>query len=628
MLQTFHRYQKSFLVFVLIAVLCIAMLLFGINPGGSGGQNAFALKINGEEISQTAFYEAKTNLESNYQQRFGNFYNQFLEATGTSLAQETIDTMVSQVLFKQLSSNLDLAVSNSSLVENLNQQFGGNFSREAYATFLQRTGQTSAGFEAKLKNNLKNKVLVDIINDHSVASKKEVEALIKKEESEYSFKKAVFTPEDFINKVETPKEEELLEYFEQNAVDYETPVKVKYNYIVVDPKENLDIVELLPEDIEVYYSDRIKEYTNPEQAKVRQIEIKFDSANPEDQTKKETIAEEIISKLGKGEKFSELAKLHSTDAKTKTKGGELGWVSKGVGSVGFDAVAFSTEAMGAPKLVVEDNRFLVIQVEDFKDEEVKPLESVKDEIKKLLQEREAPAYALVKAEDLLAEWQSLDKTLEEFAKEKNEKFSSTKNALTKEESAADNLKGLTAMVINNKEVSKQIQEIGDLSILVEVEAVEVSRIPDFSEIKEKVLNDYKQDKSVGYAREQAELLVSKLTEDTDFETEAKALGSKVELIESKKFQDRKDVLADPKIHKSVFSAQESKNIDSIFDFNNEFVAVSVTKIKEPSTEVINEKMEETQEKTLYKNRQIFLSSLLNKLKAEAEIEIAPGLINS
>ena len=102
MLQLFHKNQKSVLLVILAIVISLSMLTFGVAPGGGSSRNNFALKVNGQEISQTEFSNARSNLESSYRSRFGTLYDQLLGQLGVNLTEQTIENLIPQTLLRQL----------------------------------------------------------------------------------------------------------------------------------------------------------------------------------------------------------------------------------------------------------------------------------------------------------------------------------------------------------------------------------------------------------------------------------------------------------------------------------------------------------------------------------------------
>jgi hypothetical protein len=111
--------------------------------------------------------------------------------------------------------------------------------------------------------------------------------------------------------------------------------------------------------------------------------VPFGEANtprlPYDQALKQ--AQEIRSKLKRGENFEALAKTYSQDSVTAPKGGDVGYISRGQFDRDMEAAAFSLK-VGEPSDVIGTLfGFHIIKVTDRK---VTPLEQLRDPIRQKL----------------------------------------------------------------------------------------------------------------------------------------------------------------------------------------------------------------------------------------------------
>jgi peptidyl-prolyl cis-trans isomerase C len=132
------------------------------------------------------------------------------------------------------------------------------------------------------------------------------------------------------------------------------------------------------EEAKKYYDANLDEFRIPEKIKARQILIKVDAnATPEDTAKKEAKAKELLEKVKSGGDFEALVKENSDDARTKTKGGDLGFITKGRMSAEFDKVAFETKAGEVGALVKDQEGFHIIKVDEKKEGHLQGLDSVK-----------------------------------------------------------------------------------------------------------------------------------------------------------------------------------------------------------------------------------------------------------
>ncbi|WP_248929797.1 peptidylprolyl isomerase [Paenibacillus hamazuiensis] len=128
-------------------------------------------------------------------------------------------------------------------------------------------------------------------------------------------------------------------------------------------------VTITDDDIKKYYNDNLESLKTPEQVKASHIVVA---------TKEE--AQTILADLKKGADFAAAAKEKSTDAATKDKGGDMGYVSKGAGDQAFEKAAFALKAGDLSDIVQTEGGFEIIKVTDHKDAATPTLEEKKQEI--------------------------------------------------------------------------------------------------------------------------------------------------------------------------------------------------------------------------------------------------------
>jgi len=108
-------------------------------------------------------------------------------------------------------------------------------------------------------------------------------------------------------------------------------------------KIDFDSSSITMEMMKKYYSlfpDRFKQFAQRRFAYTK-FKVEPSSADSADVA---TLATELIAELNAGADFAALAKLHSEDAASAEKGGDLDWVTKGSMVKQFDEAAFAAEA--------------------------------------------------------------------------------------------------------------------------------------------------------------------------------------------------------------------------------------------------------------------------------------------
>lgn len=186
----------------------------------------------------------------------------------------------------------------------------------------------------------------------------------------------------------------IAEIAKKQKFDQEKAVKEQLGYMTEDFLANAYLYQVVMKKVTVtendmkgYYEENIKEFTEPEQVKVRHILIKVPFGASEDQKKKaREKAENILEWLKKGEKFDVLARTYSEDPGSKDKGGDLGYISRGRTAKSFEEAAFSMKPGEISSVIESDFGFHVIQVEDRREAKTRTFDESKDFIKQKLTE--------------------------------------------------------------------------------------------------------------------------------------------------------------------------------------------------------------------------------------------------
>jgi len=135
------------------------------------------------------------------------------------------------------------------------------------------------------------------------------------------------------------------------------------------------------EDIKTYYEEHQSEFTKPASVKVAHILIKLDpKAKEEEIAEVSAKTQEIRAKLDAGADFAKLAAEYSDDERTKTKGGDLGFITKGRMSPDFSKSAFSLKDGEISEPVKTPSGYHIIKAGEKKAEELLPLGTVKKRI--------------------------------------------------------------------------------------------------------------------------------------------------------------------------------------------------------------------------------------------------------
>ena len=155
-------------------------------------------------------------------------------------------------------------------------------------------------------------------------------------------------------------------------------------------KEVISKIKVTEKEAKAYYDKNPDLFKSPEQIKARHILIQVPKEAPDEEKKKlKEKADEVLKKVKAGEDFTKLAADFSDDPGTKSKGGELGFFSKGSMVPAFEQAAFALKPGEVSELVETDFGFHVIKVDEKKEAVSEPFETIKEKVtKQVLREKQ------------------------------------------------------------------------------------------------------------------------------------------------------------------------------------------------------------------------------------------------
>jgi peptidyl-prolyl cis-trans isomerase D len=630
MLQLFHAFKKSYAVILIVIAVVFVMTGFGVNMGGGSSQRA-AIVVNGQEISYQEFAQARKNMESRYRQMLGENYDKF--AGSMRLNQQIVDSLVAAKLLEAFAREVGFVPSRQGVKELLLSSglFAKGYDENIYRAFLQQMGMTSQQFEGELEVETVTTQLSNLITQASVASDSEVRAQLERQETSFDVSLIKLTADNFSKQVKEPAQDQLQKFYEDNSTDYETKPTVAYDYIVINAEMGRAGVQILPEDIELYYSENLSHYKIPDEVKVSRIQLNYGKSDSiEQMAALKTKAEEIQAKAYAGEVFETLVAINSDDHVSKANGGDVGWLTKGTTSLppSVLAEAFSLEKGQVSKVISTDTGYEVIKITDKKTGQFKTLDSVKSEIEQLIRAEQGPAYAAAKAQDLFDVWSKSGSSLADLAKKEGLKLETSAGLKDAFQNPAG-LFGLNAEILKLVDLKQNVIELGENSILVAVTDYAPADVPALEKIKEKVIADWKRGESQRLLVEKANLVLTDL-KDGKFKTLAEAAKSHALGIEVTKGVSRGKPgaapLSNPDIQEEIFvTRQPNLTPARIFGSGNERYMFQVTGISKPEVSKYADRINSQKAEDSIRLGRMIVSTIVNDLKAKAEITIGDGI---
>lgn len=548
------RSRNIFLI-IMIALLSLSMVVLfsvvvsggasGLFRGTGGGDDAVVAKVGGLEVTAKEFKDALTGFSRQISQGQGRLGGgESLATTYALYGQQVLDNLIRSKLMIYEAERLNLGASDSEVQSRLKQVFNPWPGAEAYRLQLQQAGVSPFTFEESLRSSIAQEHLRSYITAAVQISQAEVEDDYKHSNTQYTLRWATVNPETIRPKVPV-NDTDLLAYYNAHKDDFKiTSEQRRARYVFIDQTKAGDTIQ--PTD------DELKQSFNPEnyitQVRVSEIVLNVpkqkgaeatkdtgDQAEETIRTKAQDLAKRAQGSDGKpGEDFAKLARENSDDA-SKSNGGDLGWINKKDKRDTDDPLnrVFTMKQDEVSQPIKKGDKFYVVKVTDRK---VPTFAERRDQLIKDEKTRKSYSKAVEIAIDAEEKFKQ-SKDAAAVVAEMNQKYKA-EIASTRETPffiQGDKLPGIgtssefeTAVfgLQNPNDVSDRVNVDKGLAIPEFLEKRD-PHDPQFEEVKAKVEERYRIDKSKEMAEQQARQIAQAKTPD-ELKKIAESVGAKLE----------------------------------------------------------------------------------------------------
>ena len=404
MLSWFRNNTSSVGMIILIGLLILSFAFWDVQSYFNQSVNGVVATVNGEEISSSDWQQQF----SNYRQNMMNQFGQNLEADyfdSPMIRRGFLDSIINGKLMEQLALENGFVATPEALRQRIQsfpafQNENGQFDKESYAFFLNQRGQTPAGFESLIRDEIVRVAMNDFVSESQFITPAEAKSHRMLTNQLRSFDYFLIKPADFQEAIE-PTEEEIQAYYDENTDRYMTEELVSVDYIELKASDIADSVEITDADAEAEFEKNKESYKKAEERKTAHILINV-AANASDEDKAAALQkiEDLKAQIDGGADFAEIAKEHSDDPGSGAQGGDLGWVETGDMVAPFEEALFAMEANTVSEPVLTQFGYHLIQLSEIKEGGYPDFSEVKDQVVSAMQALDAESLFLGRANDL------------------------------------------------------------------------------------------------------------------------------------------------------------------------------------------------------------------------------------
>ena len=375
MLAFFRRRMKAIL-WVLVVVVIVTFIPWGVGVRlRSRGEARPAGELFGRPVSREEFNDAYMATVVN--SKLSGF--PLDEAQARRMAWERL------ILLSE-ARRQDVAVSDGELARVIRAQFGkdGAFDPGLYENLVRNiAGVPTDVYEGWLRESLMIRRLSELTMMSAWLPDEEIVRRYRDAETKLRIRFAVADAKEAEKSVAV-SDKEVEERYEARLAEFKTPPKVAVRYLLAPwaiPNEEPAVTD---EEVREYYDAHPGEFSHGKRVRARHILFKTGGKDQESEKKAAAEAEKVMEKLRKGGEFGTLAKKHSADEKTASKGGDLGFIERGGMPKEFSDAAFSLQkgAFGGPVKTAQGIH--LIAVDEVQEPGTTPFDEVRDRIRSRL----------------------------------------------------------------------------------------------------------------------------------------------------------------------------------------------------------------------------------------------------
>jgi len=619
---------------VIIGMLALSMLLYLVPQGPDSSQAAgdVVAKIGDQSITLADVTQQLNEIRQ---------HNQIPRQLEALYANQILKQLVFQKEVEYEARRLGITVTDKERADRIRQYLPTAFNgdtfvgMDAYSREVQQRFQmTVPVFEELVRSGLVEEKFRKLITDGISVSPEEIQKEFRFENEKIKIDYVAIKPEELASKI-NPTDDEIRKFYDQNKSKYMIPEKRVVRYALSDLAKIRANTIVSDDELKALYQQNIQQYQVPNRVHAEHILLTTVGKTDAEVAEIKAKAEDILAQAKrKGANFEDLAKKYSEDPGSKTKGGDLGWIVQGQTVPEFQKAAFSLPKGEVSDLIRTQYGFHIIKVLDKETAHTKPFDEVKDTLRTPLLLQKADAQEESIADKMSSEIRQSNKvTLDELAQKYHLEISETRPV-----SPSDPLLELG----NGQDVKEEISRLrqGELSlplrtdrglVVLSLKQVIPAHQGSLEEVRDKLIADLKQQKSVQLAQADAEELAKRVKAGEKFAAGAKALGLDAKTSDPFARNGTIPGVASGKQLSAAFFLKPG-DVGGPSNFSQNWVVYQIVEKTEPDPAEFEKQKKTITDNLLQQKRNLafdaFRTSLEERLKQEGKVRLMPEKLKS
>ncbi len=528
MLEIMRKKAGSWVMKFVLFGIVVVFAFWGVGTY-SGNNLRTVLTVDKVKVPYSEYRDLYNTLVESYRQSSGGSLDpETLEEL--DLKEKTVETLIERYLILEAARSLEFYSTEEEIASRISAnpsfQQGGLFSSDRYRSFLDYNRLTPEGYEASIAKDVTLEKMTYLLRLAAVVTPQEVDENLSLLTKRMTVEALPLDPSAFVGRVPAASTDELEDYFDQHEEDYRVPEQFVLAVVEVDPSRFRDRIEVDDEEIEDFYENNENEFTEEAAYNLKRLLFKFTKdADTESISRMRAAAEDAVDRIRSGKMTISAAMKQWQDPEAAR-----GYLKERELSTGIVDAADSLEKGGVSDPVPTSRGFEVVYLVDSRPERLRPLEEVKKNIADRIIAEKTYDFAYDLADDLLAQVESSDLSMEEASKAQG--LMAVRTPPFSRQTLPDSPKlpedfFKAAFTTEEGEVG-DVFEAGDELYLFQTVERNESRIPRFEDVIEKVRAGLLVAKALEQAGNEGKDFADQVRNGRSLKSVARELGLRVE----------------------------------------------------------------------------------------------------
>ena len=383
MLTQIRDRATGWIAWVIVILITIPFALWGIQSYFEGANEIPVATIDDAEISAYDYQNELARQRQALMQRLGRSFDPaLLDSLG--IKEQVLAGLINDQLLQSYTQDKNFRMSDdqlSSLITTNNVfHEEGVFSQRQYLQILSANNMTPQSFEASQRQQGVILQLQSGLIESSFTLDSELNRLLSLETQTRQTEYGKIPGNKFESEFEITTEE-IQEYYSENIDNYQTPERMKVEFIELSVDSLMETIEPGEAELESIFRENNGRYKTAESRRASHILFNVSgSASEEDKESTRQAAELVLAQAIDGVDFAELASVHSDDPGSGNNGGDLGVITRGQMVKPFEDAVFSMAEGDIEGLIESKFGFHIIKLTELIPERQQTLEEVREQI--------------------------------------------------------------------------------------------------------------------------------------------------------------------------------------------------------------------------------------------------------